>query len=145
MLARSRAQFKSNIPQMYQPNNDIPRPHFHFPRLPFMFPSFCLPTHNNLSSPSQILQRSPRIPSTHTTDPQSPNLRPPPQPLQANRDLPALLLRDNEDVALAFLISNTGAQHMQSRALVLARLPRTISVRTLDRGTSSAVQIRSRS
>ena len=80
------------------------------------------------SNPAHPLKNRLRLIRSHTTDPQSPNLRPPPQPLQSNSHFPALFLLQNKKISFTLLVSNTRSQDMQ--ALIFTTLLRSTEVRS---------------
>jgi hypothetical protein len=64
------------------------------------------------SRPPQPIQQPLRLGRRHPQHPKRADLRPTPQPLQALRDLPALLVRDDEDVFLALWVTDRGAEEV---------------------------------
>lgn len=70
-------------------------------------------TTQNTSTPSQPGQHSFYIVRSHAAHAQSPHLRPPPQSLQTDGDLPAFLFLKDEYISLAFLVSDARSQDVQ--------------------------------
>ncbi len=68
-------------------------------------------------TPPQAFEDGFRLIHRHAADTQSADLGASPQPLQANRDLPALCLLQNKDVAFSLLISDARAQDMQAHPI----------------------------
>ena len=78
---------------------------------PSLFIHYTNYTHETLHPP-HALQDGARFVDRHAADAEGPHLGAAAQALQANGDLPALGLLQDEDVALGVLVADGGAQHV---------------------------------
>lgn len=97
--------------------------HTHIPRL-FASTTLILPTSSHLASCHRRnrVQDSRHLARRHCVVRERANLRALPQPLQANRNLPALRLINQEDVLLAVTVADARAEDMEMFGGLLAGL-----------------------